>query len=67
MNGDINIPKLKPQPTLLQRLAMEQGRLALYAFGKPTDPVFDIITIPGRPSAGVSPDQELGKGNDKVN
>jgi len=53
MNGDINIPKLKPQPTLLQHLAMEQGRLALYHFGKPTDCVFDVISIPG---AGASPE-----------
>jgi len=52
MNGDTNIPKLKPQPTLLQHLAMEQGQLALYHFGKPTDCVFDVISIP---SADASP------------
>lgn len=39
------IPVLKPQPTLLDYLAMQQGRLATYTFGRPTDPVFTVVRI----------------------
>ena len=58
MNGDINIPKLKPQPTLLQHLAMEQGQLALYHFGKPMDCVFDVISIPAADASPKSKESE---------
>lgn len=40
------IPILNPQPTLLQTLAMEQGRLAQWTFGRPTDAVFTAVCIP---------------------
>lgn len=46
----ICVPKLRPQPSLLQVLRMEQGRLATYTFGAPSDPVFDVVTTPCEPS-----------------
>jgi hypothetical protein len=42
---EIKVPKLKPQPTLLQHVAMETGRLAKWAFGKPTDCVVEVDTL----------------------
>lgn len=41
----VNVPKLKPQPTLLQHVAMATGRLATWTFGKPTDCVFEVDTL----------------------
>jgi hypothetical protein len=41
----IKIPVLRPQPSLLDALDMAQGRLATHTFGKPTDPVFDVVTV----------------------
>ncbi len=41
---EIIVPYLRIRPTLLQVLAMEQGRLALWTFGKPTDSVFGTVS-----------------------
>ena len=46
---ETQIPVLRPQPTLLEVVKMEQGKLAKETFGKPTDPVFDVITVPNDP------------------
>lgn len=50
MEKEIKIPVLRPIPTLLEVLRMEQGRLALYTFGAPTDCVFDVITAAAPPA-----------------
>jgi hypothetical protein len=42
---EIRIPVLRVQPSLIDVLKMEQGRLATYTFGRPTDPVFDVVTV----------------------
>ena len=42
MNGDRMRPVLIKQPTLVQRVEMEQGRLALNTFGPPTKQVFYV-------------------------
>lgn len=42
---ELKVPRLEPQPDLLQCLAIEQGRLARWTFGKPTDCVFYVITL----------------------
>lgn len=55
---EIHTPRLYPQPTLLDVLKMETGKLAKYAFGKPTDQVFYVEASPG---GGPTPAQEEEK------
>jgi hypothetical protein len=50
-DGDICHHVLRRQPTLLEVLAMEQGRLAKHAFGAPTDRVFDVVSWRPLPAA----------------